>query len=83
MRDSIVMYALEGAELATLTEVFYDLDATCEDISERVILILRHFGCLFSILLAEIRFIRFWMKHAFRTCSFQLRQAQWNGLWKR
>lgn len=53
MRDGIVKYAFEGAELAMLTEVFYDLDATCEEISERMILILRHVGSLFPIFLAE------------------------------
>lgn len=49
------MCALEGAELATLTEVLYDLDAMCDEISERMmILILRQLGCLFSLFLAEV-----------------------------
>lgn len=40
MRDGIVMHTPEGAELVMLTEVFYDLDVLCEDVNERMILIL-------------------------------------------
>ena len=54
MRGGIVTCAFEGVELATLTEVFYDLDAMREEISGRMILILRPLGCLFSLFLAEI-----------------------------
>jgi len=54
MRDGIVMCALEGAELATLTDIFSDLDAMCEEITGRMILIPRHLSCFFSVFLAEI-----------------------------